>query len=686
MVYVPKKREIYIDVESFKKGLYALEDTTKAPLGSFSIMQNVQLTDRGGVAPRYGTELLGTANNSTYGIKGFYNFKKSFGEDELLIKCYDDEVEVYSKTNAIAGWSRLKSGFTQDKEFGFVTSLVNTENQDYVMFCNRYDPYQRWSGATTLTNGAVSAAAVAVTVDSTLTPEIFYSGTATANSATTIDVAGSPWAASQYVNMYVHIVGTGKVRKITANTANQITFDTLGAGPGNVAFQIRQLAFPATGTIIYNGTTIAYTGIDLATAFTVASAHAAPDDTLVTLVPTEYLAAPRGNRLANYLNRIIVGNVRSAMARDTGGALQGYSSAGSYFVSKVNTPTDFGFSSSRAAGEGDIVSTPYGGGDITDIVTQEDSAYVFKREYVESVKYSQDSSDLAVRVPLKAGIGSVGKTIRGQDDIYFVTDIKEFTSLGRVKTVDVLPQTKDLGYSIKRLMDTYNFDDVTGMEYKGKVYIAAKSSDDAIANDIVIIYSRINKAFEGVWDIPASGFANFDGDILYSQSNGADVFKLFTGTADVEGTTRLPIAATCQSHFINLTASKLSKQALNSIYFEGYIAPGSTITFKAFKDFETSAFMQFDFSGTEDGLIDGSITGSFLGSLPLGVQPLGAFSTLDSDGRRHFQFRVYFPFQYGNYFSVGWESVGTDLDYEITRYGLGVKEDMSVDTSQIKSI
>lgn len=686
MTYIPKKKEIYIDIDNFKRGLYSLDDTTKSPVGSFLIMKNVQITDRGGVAPRFGTELLGSNNTSSSGIKGLYTYKKSYGTDELFVKAYSDKLEFISKNYEDSGWNILKSGFTSDKEFGFATSLVNTENQDYLIYGNRYEAYSRWTGATAKTTTTLSGGELAVTVDSTLTADIYESQTSTANSDTTLTVSTANWAVSQWVGFYVYIPSINKVRKITSNTSTQITFDTLGSAPGNVAFEIRQLAFPASGTIVYNGSTLAYTGIDTATDFTVASANAADSGSIVTLAPTEYPANPRGNRLANLLTRIIVGNVRSALSRDTGGTLQGYTSAGSYFVSKINNPTDFQFAATRIAGEGDVVASPYGGGDITDVVTQEDTAYIFKRSYIESIKYSQDANDLAVRQPLKAGIGSVGKVIRGSDDIYFITDSKKFTSIGRVKTVDLLPQTDNLGFAIKSLLDTYDFTDVNGFEYKDKVYIACKSSSTAAHNDIVLIYSKINKSFEGTWDIGAFGFSQWNGNAYYAESNGANVYKLFSGTSDVRGTDRLPISSRCLSQFMNLTSSKLNLQAVNSLYFEGYIAPGSTVTFKAYKDFATSPFVQFDFSGTESGLVDGSIQGSFLGQNPIGLMPIGTFSNPDSDGRLHFQFRVYFPFQYGNYFAIGWESSGTDLNYEIIRYGMGIKEDVSVNTNKIKSI
>lgn len=681
--------DVYIDIDNFKKGLHILDDTTKATPGTFLQMSNMQITDRGGVSPRYGTSLLGTDNTSDHGIKGFYNFKKSFGENEFLVKAYDDELEIYSKNNSAAGWNRLKSGFTADKEFGFVSSLVNSDNEDYMIFCNRYEEYQRWRGAVTQLNGALVGAETAVVVDSVLTPEVFESRTASASSATTLDFGTAIWAASQWINNYVYItsgVHAGKIRKITANTTTQITFDTLGSDPSTPTFEIRRAAFPATGTLVYNGTTIAYTGIPTATSFTVGSAHAAPDNTLVTIVPDVYPAAPRGNRLTNFLNRIIVGNVRSAMARDSGGALQGYSSAGSYFVSKINTPTDFSYSATRLAGEGDIVSTPYGGGEITDVSHQEDTAYIFKNAYIESVKYSQDANDLAVRDPLKAGTGSTGKTIRGQDDIYFMTPDKEFTSIGRVKTVDALPQTDNIGFQIKRLLDNLYFDSVAGIEFKGKVYITCKSSSTAENNDTVLIYNRRNKSFEGVWDIGVFNFAVFNDKPYFAESEGANVYEMLTGAADVKGSTRLPIQASCQSNFMNLTPSKATQQALNSVYFEGYIDPASTVTFNVYKDLETTPFLTFDFSGTEDGLLDGTISGSFLGQVPLALNPLGAFSDPGNDGRRHFQFRVYFPFVYGNYFSVGWNSYGTDIDYEIIRYGMSLQQTVSVDTNIIKTI
>lgn len=680
-------KQFYADVETFKKyGLLALEDTTNSPIGSLRKLQNCIITDRGGISPRPGTELIGTENNSSSKITGLFNFRKSFGANEVLIKTYDDEFEALSKNHLSADWFKVKDGYTTDQQHGFITSLVNNDNQDYVLSSNRYEPYQRWSGAITTISTTISTAGTTIPVTSVLNSDVFESKTATANSATTFDVSGTPWAASQWVNFYVHIPSTGKVRKITSNTTSQITFDTLGSAPGNVAFEIRTLAFPATGTIIYAGTTLAYTGIDIATEFTVGSRHNATAGTPVTLVPDLYPSAPRGNRMTSVLGRIYVGNVRSGLARDSGGALQGYSTPGSLFVSKLNNPTDFGFSASRAAGEGDIISSPYGGGDITAVEAQEDTAYLFKGRYIESVKYSQDSNDLPNRTPLKPGVGSIGRVIKGVDDLYFVTSDKKFTSIGRIKTLDALPQTDNLGFKIKTLIDSYDFSDIVGWEHKDKLYIACKSSSSATYNDIVIVYSRQFKVYEGIWDIGSNGFEFFNDDLVYGESSGANVYKMLTGTADVVGENRNPITFDAITHYMNLTSSNSSMQALNSLYFEGYIDEATTVTFKAYKDFESNPFLTFDFSGTESALLNGTVSGAFLGGIPIGLEPLGAISDPDATGRRHFQFRVYFPYEYGNYFAVGVEGDDTDLNFELLRFGLGVKEDAVVDSSTIKAL
>lgn len=744
-------KTLTISQQNFQTGLQLLLDDTKAAFGSARKMLNVSISDRGGITTRPGTELLGQVNSSTSPIKGFFNFKKSQGAVEYPIKAYGTFLEYYHET---AGWTKLKTGFTNEQEFGFTSSLVNTENDDFAYFCNRIEEYQRWRGSVTLLNGALVGGETTITVDSVLREPVYFSGTATSNSATTLTLSTATWASDMWKNFVVHIVGTGKVRRITGNTGTAISFDTLGSAPGNVAFEIRQLAFPlynigsvatngsttltGTGTnflqvyrqgdsiyvdgetvrvvatvssntsltvtstfsttasslkhrnkrqIIYADTVIEYTDIDLATTFTVASAHAGADNIAVTIVPDVFVDAPRGNRLENLLGRLYVGNVRSAVSRDSAGALQGSDNAGSVFVSQILDPTKFTFAATRVAGEGDIINVPYGGGEITDIKGQESTAYIYKKNYIESLSYSQDANDFAIRDPLKTGKGSFGKVIKGVDDQYFMTIDKQYTSLGRVKLKDSTPQTDNFGLSIKRLLDAYDHTDFNGIEFRNRIFSCHRTSSDETYNNVILVYNKLTRSFEGVWALPAGYFIEYENNLYYAESSGANVWKMLVGKSDVQSASvKYPITSDWRSNFFNVLPIKNNTQAINSVFLEGYIKANSSFTFSLYKDFSDTAALSFNFGGTEDSLMVGDDLTRFMGSNPLALQPLGTVDAPGSDGRMRFQFIVYFPFVYGETFSTGLQSEGKDQDWEVERISLGLKEDVSVKISNIKSI
>lgn len=679
-------KTLTIQQDQFKKGLQLLEDDSKADFGSARRMLNVLISDRGGITPRPGTEIIGTYSSTGNKSTGLFTFKKTLGITQYPLRGKLGQIEFYHSTE---GWQLLKDSFEVDEDFGFTYSLVNTDNEDYSYFCNRFQEYQRWLGAVTQLNGALSGGETTLTVDSTVKAAILESKTATANAATTLDVSGTPWAASQWINFYVYITSgalSGKVRKITANTSSQITFDTLGSAPGNCTFEIRQLAFPASGTLIYGGTTIAYTAIDTATTFAVSSAHAATDNMPVAIVPEVFAGAPRGNRIDNLLGRVLVGNVRSALSRDSGGSLQGSAQAGSIFVSKILTPTDFTFSATRVAGEGDVINVPYGGGDVTDIKAQEEFAYIYKKNYIEAIKYSADTNDVAIRTPLRSGVGSVGRVIKGQNDHYFMTLDKQYTSIGRVITKDTTPQIQNLGLPIKRLLDSYDHSDFNGVEFRNRIISVHRSDSTLDNNDVMLVYNKQTKSFEGVWALGGRFFDIYNDDLIFSESNGANVYKMFTDSKyDKQAdTTLLPFTADWKSNFFNALPLKANIQGINSVQLEGYIKGDTTFTFSLYKDFSDTAAISFDFGGDEETFLQGDTVADFLGSNPLGLQPIGTIDAPGSDGRRRFSFIVYFPYQYGQYFSTGISSSGSAQDWELIRIGLGLKESVSTRLSNTK--
>ena len=679
----------FVDIKDFTPGLYMLDDTSKAPKGSASLMQNVMISDRKGIRKRPGTFLIGTKNTSPSGCKSLFNYKKTRGQ-HVFLKNYDDELEYFHPE--LQDWTRLQDGFTVDQEFGYKEHLVNTESEDFCYMCNKTESYRRWIGATTILNGALVGGETTVTVDGVLKEDIFESKTASASSATTLDVSPAAWTADQWNGFYVYITSgaeTGKIRKITDTTSTQIVFDTLGSDPGTCTFQIRMPKFTATGTLVIGNENVAYSAIPTSTTFTtspVVSAHA--DNSPVTTLPESagMLGAPRGNRLESHYTRMIVGNVRSALGRDGSGNLKGTDTTGSFYVSKLNNAYDFGFSSSRVAGEGDVVSIAYGGVGINDIVNQENKFYVFCTNYIEADTYTQDENDVITRDQLKTGYGSIGKVAKGKDDVYFITADKQITSLGRVERKDLTPQQINIGYKIKRFLDAKGTDYIRGGSYKSLVLFTLQDSPDDSNNNRVLLYNIDTKAFEGVWTLPANAFMEDNEDLYYASSITPNVYKMFTGVNDVEGDTSYGFTSLWKSNLLNLTASNENLQAMCGMAYRGYIKGDTTLIFEVYKGYSQVPTLEIEFSASEEGFLTDQNVNAFLGGQPLGLSPLGHVSAPDEDGYRYFHFVVYFPHIYSNFFALGLRNSGKDQDFDVIQMSMGMWEDPAIDYNTIKTL
>ncbi len=263
---------------------------------------------------------------------------------------------------------------------------------------------------------------------------------------------------------------------------------------------------------------------------------------------------------------------------------------------------------------------------------------------------------------------------------------KQYTSLGRVKTVDLTPQTQNLGYSIKRLLDSYNHDDFNGIEFQNKIYSCHRTSDDETYNNVILVYNKINKSFEGIWALPAGYFEILNSQLYYAESSGANVWQMLTGKSDKQSSSvKFPITSDWRANFFNVLPLKGNTQAINSIALEGYIKANTTFTFSLYKDFSDTAALSFTFGGTEDTFLVGDDFTRFLGSNPLGLQPLGTVDAPGSDGRRRFQFIIYFPYIYGQTFSTGISSDGLEQDWEVIRISMGLREDVSTKITNIKT-
>ncbi len=685
-----------IDIANFNPGLHLGIDGTKAPVGSARKMKNMLISDRGGISKRPGTKLLGTYSSDVTGVRGLANYKKPYGSSEVLIKGFGTKTEYYNPD--YGDWTTLESGFTSGQEWGITSHFDSSDNEGYAYMCNRTEPYRRWAGTYTQLNGALAGGETTVTVDAieaSTGDAGYYSGTAHAVTTTTIDVNDS-WADDFWNTYYVKITSgasSGKIALIS-DTADEsgtgystITFDTIAGLTGTPTFSIIKTQFVAASTLVIDDEEVAYSATPSSTTFTtsaIVSAHA--DGAPVTIKPTEYPGAPRGNVLSAYLSRMIVGNVLTGIGTD-GTDAQGSPMTGAFNVSALDSGTDFTFTyAGRAAGEGDRVPVAYGGGPITDIVSQEEYFYVFKQDYIEADTYSQDASDLIDRQPLKQEVGAIGRVIKGKDDVYFVTPRNEISSIGRAASKDILPQTANIGSVIKRYLDDCVFTGHRGIEHRDRIYFAHKESSTDSYNNRVLVYNKTTKSFEGIWYVSAFGFSPWKEDLYYGDVVTPNVYKMFEGTNDVQGDDEFGITAEWLSNWMNFTPSDFDTNSVHSYAVEGYLKGETEITFEMYDDFASDPSLSFSFSGSESGFITADNFNNYLGATALGISPESALGDADENGFRHFKFVVYFPHIYGNHFSIGVKNDGKGQEFDITRIGLGAESDKLKEALNVKSI
>lgn len=640
------------------------QDTTKA-LGLFK-MKNAIISDRGGVATRPGTELLGVSDSSGTPITTLFTAKRRDGTN-ILVRASGTTLEYYNTlTNS---WAVLKSGFTSGQVFGLANHNLSSDALDYLYYCNAVEPYQRWTMAFEKTTSALSGGETSIPITTVLDSNVYHSNTAVSVTTTTITVPANTWANNIWNSgYYVRITSgasTGSISPISATTSTQITFTAIAGLAGTPTFEIRRLKFPASGTFVYgNGSTMSYTQVVKDNALPVASAPALASGSAIAAYPEELMnnGCPRGNILKTIFQIMLVSGTKSAPT--------------TVYRSKINNAADFTYSATRVAGEGDVIEFPDDGERITDLSIREDQIEVFKESQIYDLSFTQDASDLPkkntrVNSPL---IGTAGRTFRAGDDIMFVSPAKEVTSLSRVPYRDTQPQRTNLAWPIKRGIRNYDFSSVRGYTFRNYTVVAAKATSSSSTNDKVIVFDNNLQKWIGEWEIPAADFAVYNNELYFGSSASKEVYKMFTTrTTQVKGTDLLPYDTYCETHWVNKSSDQLSTQKFNMLAIAGYVRLNTPITFSLYYDFSTEAKHTWTFDPANQTIITNNILGdtaeASLGVTPLGVTPLSIeLSATDIGDYNEQKFLIYYtlPFDDHIWAKLSWSTTGVDQYAEIT--------------------
>lgn len=655
-------------------------DPAKAP--GFRVMENVMITDRGGIAPRPGTELFGAASSGSDPVVGLHTMKKRDGTN-VMIRASGTDLQYYNTLTS--AFATLSTAFTSGKDFGFEDHNINTDALDYVYGGNAYEAYFRWVGAFGKTTSVLVGGETTIPVDSTLLDDVYFSGTASATTTTTLTIAASSWATDLWNNFYIEITSgaaSGQIRLITATTATQLTFASIGALAGTPTFKIRRAKYPNTGTVRVNSTEVAYTALQTSTDLPVASAPAAASGSPVSLV-LEFLpgnSCPRGNILKTLFQVMFVSGTKDHPS--------------TIYRSKLQNAADFRYSSTRVAGEGDFIDLPEGGGRIYDIETFEDTLIALKESYIESISFTQDANDLPIRKPIVKSplIGTKGRVARMGDDIMFVSPANEITTLSRVKDRDTRPLSSNLAWPIKRGIRNFVFDSKLRIRtYKNYTFVACKRTSASTGNDLVIVLDNNLQKWIGVWNLPAAAFTDYNSELYFGSSATNEVYKMLTdNTSTVKGTTVNGYDTRVETNWVNKTTDGMSTQEFDLLEITGYIKQNTPVEFALTYDFKTEPAHTwiFDPATSPNNILENSDY-QVLGINPLGVVPLSV--TIEPDegdfGEQRFHVVYRLPPNIHTWVKLSWVTSGSNRYYEFTDIKANFREsETKFNQALVKSI
>lgn len=646
-------------ISDFSAGFHSKKDPTDMPLGAAQSGQNVTITADGKIAPAKGAEIFGATDTAGLPVISTTNFKQAEGT-EIPVRNSGTVLEYYH--SGTAAWENLNSGYSTGQLFGFKEFNEGEEWQSYLYFCNDIEPYSRWTGAHTLLNGVLAGAETEIVVDSVLLDTVLESGTASSVTTTTLVISPATWSADLWDGFYIHITNgaqSGKISKISATTTSQVTFTTISGLSGTPTFEIRRPKFADSGTLRIGTTDVAYTSMDQADRFAgCTSTPAAADNAALAQAVTKYSANPRGNILQTHNGKMFLTSNRKTAV----------------WVSAVADPTDFTYSATRAAGEGDLVLFVEGGGNITGTGVQEDSVYVVKEGVIKTLTYTQDALDLATTNTLIAsplvGAQYPLAVFKVDNFLYFASAKGGVKTAGRVADIDFV-QTLQISDPIRKTVNLADFSSAAGIFFDERAFISAKKTSTSANNDIEFVYNFPL----GAWELPRIGrnissYFIYNDELYGGSSLNNETYKLETGriikTGDDPDEEQFPIKAVWESSSMTEDLPANLK-AHTAIYLEGYISPNTTIKvylqdgYKGLKRTLTGTI-----TGTADQVIIAP-TSAGLAVLPLAVGVLGAGTPGEVSGRN--KFRLYLLVgEKGVYeHSIKLESDGVNQDWEILR-------------------
>ena len=381
--------------------------------------------------------------------------------------------------------------------------------------------------------------------------------------------------------------------------------------------------FPASGTIIYNGTEIAYTAKPDSTTFTVASAHAsagADDGVAQAVDDSTYSGFAQSDIMISSQNRIYI--LHSGARLD---------------YSKEGDALNFTSGANRA--DGGQEDFPIVGGRGTGLAMKDEYIFIFKDRTVILFKWDYPTNTTKTpnfkHIVVGDGQGAINhKGIANvYDEILYTTErgIKNLT-----KNLNTgIWQPGAITDVISETIKDYDFREASSFyDTQNDVFLCAcKSDSDQTANNrvIAIWYFYMTDTNGGlqrtygisVLDLTADCFFRYDGKLYFGSSMEPNCYELFTGN------TRNGATLECVYTDNRNDYGKKSIKGAGLYYVDGFMKAGTTIKLKFIFDGGRTGTQEVEIPSTGDHISESTL--NTLGSYTLGSELLGGLYNDASD-------------------------------------------------------
>lgn len=505
--------------------------------------QNVESNDGFRVSSRKGYTLLGAASSGTaYPIISSYEWKTNRGVEHALRR-YNDTLQVLYGTTwytiktslAITGVNRVHTNFAEIWE--------PTERIDFLLFTDGTSTIFDWTGA------VVEVAS---------------------NTATTITIASSTWAAAGFL-----LSGTRSV------IINGVEYTYTGGEASDTLTGLSGLPALAVGTPVFQATRSHAISTFLTTNISI------PSDYNIDLIET-------------LNNQVYIGAENSREV----------------YMSRTGSITGFNRSSPRITGEAEKFILD---ASTRAFVAQEDVMYMgsgddfwFATLFNPSADNTTEQAQIK-RLKTQTQKGALTQSAVGKmiNDIAYVSAEPTFDTLGRVTNITT-PQTTPLSDPISPDFDAMDFSNCHVKYFKNKVYIAIP------AENRVYIWNVDQKYWEAPHILPIRRLGIVGGRLIGHSSQQQETYYLYDGYND-NGASAQHIAKLAYDNGGDRTKEK----TFDEYYVETYQTLGTDLNCTL--NFElngSDTTVEFNIPTDNPAIVFGSATDTGLGSEVLGSESL----------------------------------------------------------------